>query len=273
MLYLVATPVGHLSDITYRAVETLKRCDYILCEDTRRSRILLDHYQIVKPLKSYHKFNESFRCESVLADLEEGKQICLISDAGTPGICDPGADLVRMCIARHLPVTMIPGPCALIQAIGCSGLQTDKFQFCGFLPRKENELRRQLQIIFSYQGTTICYESPHRLVDVLIVIESMQPDRELVIARELTKKYEEILRGKAEALLKHWKEKELKGEIVLLFASPPQEQQVDWTAWTPAEHVQWMQQAYHIERKEAIKLVADLRGVPKRDIYRETIVD
>ena len=271
MLYLIATPIGNLSDITLRAIETLNSCDYILCEDTRHIRIFLNHYQIEKPLKSYHKFNESFRAESVLEDLEAGKQICLISDAGTPGICDPGADLVKSCIARNLSITMIPGPCAAIQSLCCSGLPTDKFQFFGFLPRKENELRRELQIIFAYQGTTICYESPHRLLDVLKIIQSMQPQRELVVARELTKKYEEIVRGSAETLLKHWEGAEPKGEIVLLFAPAPEEQHLDWSGWTPAEHVQWMKETYAVERKEAIKLVADLRGVPKRDIYRQTI--
>lgn len=269
MLYLIATPIGNLADITLRALEVMKSCDYILCEDTRHSLILLQHYQIQKPLKSYHKFNEASQAEFILNDLEAGKQICLISDAGTPGISDPGADLVKLCIERQLPITAIPGPCAAIQAISCSGFPTDRFQFWGFLARKENELKRELQNILSYPGTTICYESPHRLLNVLELIHFMQPQRLLVVARELTKKFEEIVRGSASALIEHWQTHPLKGEIVLLISPDAQENTQDWTTWTPEEHVQWMQDTYALSRKEAIKLVADLRGVPKRQIYQK----
>lgn len=271
MLYLVSTPIGNLADITLRAIDVLKSCDYILCEDTRHSTILLNHYDIHKPLKSYHKFNEAFRAESILQDLELGKNICLISDAGTPGISDPGADLVKMCIEHHLPITAIPGPCAAIQALSCSGLPTERFQFWGFLPRKENELKRELQTIFTYPGTTICYESPHRLLKVLELIHTMQPERLLVVAREMTKKFEEIMQGTAQILIEHWKEKSLKGEIVLLISPDTSEQQLDWTAWSPEEHVEWAQKTYALSRKEAIKFVADLRGVPKRHIYQQLI--
>lgn len=271
MLYLVATPIGNLADITLRALEVLKTCDYILCEDTRHSLILLQHYQIKKPLKSYHKFNEASQAEAILCDLKSGKQICLISDAGTPGISDPGEDLIKLCIEHHLSYTAIPGPCAAIQALSCSGLPTGRFQFWGFLPRKENELKRDLQTIFSYEGTTICYESPHRLFKLLELIHAMQPRRLLVIARELTKKFEEIVRGFAEDLIKHWQDNLLKGEIVLLISPPSQENVQDWSSWTPEEHVQWMQDTYSLSRKEAIKLVADLRGVPKRQIYQKFV--
>lgn len=269
MLYLVATPIGNLADITLRALEVLKTCDYILCEDTRHSFILLQHYHIQKPLKSYHKFNEASQVEWILQDLESGKNICLISDAGTPGISDPGAYLVKLCIERHVPMTALPGPCAAIQALSCSGLSTDRFQFFGFLSRKENELKRELQTILTYGGTTICYESPHRLLKVLEYIQSMQPHRPLVVGRELTKKFEEFARGPAAALIEYWQHTPLKGEIVLLISPAPQETIQDWTEWTPEEHVQWMQEAYALSRKEAIKLVADLRGVPKRHIYQQ----
>lgn len=141
LLYLVATPIGNLGDITVRALETLKSCDYILCEDTRHSLILLQHYQIHKPLKSYHQFNESSQQAAILRDLENGMQICLISDAGTPSISDPGSLLVEACVAHNLPFTLLPGPCAAIQALACSGLPTEVFQFCGFLPRKEMALK------------------------------------------------------------------------------------------------------------------------------------
>ncbi|KIC71289.1 16S rRNA (cytidine(1402)-2'-O)-methyltransferase [Candidatus Protochlamydia amoebophila] len=266
MLYLVATPIGHLSDITFRAIETLKFCDYILCEDTRHSLRLLQHYDIHKPLKSYHKFNETEKSQSILDDLHAGKNICLISDAGTPGISDPGTQLVQLCISNQIPVTAIPGPCAAIQALSCSGLPTDHFQFIGFLPRKEGELKKFLLSLFTYTGTTICYESPHRLIDTLNLFHSLQPHRQLVVARELTKKFEEFVRGTAEEIFEKWKDKEPRGEIVLMI-EPFSQTQVDWNQWSPEEHVSWMQATYSLSRKEAIKMVADLRQVSKRDIY------
>lgn len=269
MLYLVATPIGNLADVTLRALETLKTCDYILCEDTRHSSIFLQYYNIHHPLKSYHKFNEASREEEILHDLKAGKKICLISDAGTPGISDPGTDLVKRCIEHQIPVAAIPGPCAAIQALSCSGLPTDHFQFCGFLPRKEGELKQELQKILSYRGTTICYESPHRLLHTLELIQKMQPERLLVIARELTKKFEEIVRGSAATLLAHWQKKALKGEFVLLISPATEEYDQNWLSWTPEEHVEWIQQTYSLTHKEAIKLVAEQRGIPKRQIYQE----
>lgn len=268
MLSLVATPIGNLADITLRALETLKACDYILCEDTRHSLILLQHYQIKKPLKSYHKFNESSQAEAILKDLASGLHICLISDAGTPGISDPGAALVKACVDNQIPVMANPGPCAAIQALSCSGLPTDRFQFWGFLAKKENELKQQLQSILTYPGTTICYESPHRLLNVLALIQAMQPERLLVVARELTKKFEEWFRGTPAQHLEHWNEGVLKGEIVLLISPAAEQQHQDWSAWTPEEHVQWIEETYSLTRKEAIKLAAELRGVPKRQIYQ-----
>lgn len=268
MLYLVASPIGNLADITYRAIETLNQADYILCEDTRHSLILLQHYGIRKPLKSYHQFNEASQAEPILDDLRAGKQIALLSDAGTPGISDPGAALVKLCIEHDLPVTGIPGPCAAILALTCSGLPTDHFQFLGFLPRKAGELKEILQQILSYPGTTICYESPKRLQDVLELIQTIEPSRLLVVARELTKKFEEIQRGSAAELLAYWQTHPLKGEIVLLF-SPASPQQADWHHLSPEEHVQQIQDTYGVSRQEAIKVAATLRQVPKRAIYNE----
>lgn len=268
MLYLVATPIGSLSDITLRAIDTLKSCDYILCEDTRHSLVLLKHYAIHKPVKSYHKFNEASQLEQVAQDLREGKIICLISDAGTPGISDPGSLLVRYCNENNIPFTAIPGPCAAIQALSCSALSTDRFQFYGFLPKKESELKKELQSILSYRGTTICYESPHRLVATLEMIKQLDQERQLVVARELTKKFEEIHRGKPEELLSYWSTTPLKGEIVLLIdgsrIEPP-----DWSEWSPQDHVKWVQENYGITLQESIKLVAELRHVPKRQVYNQ----
>lgn len=271
MLYLVATPIGNLADITLRALETLKACDYILCEDTRHSLILLQHYLIQKPLKSYHKFNEASAAESILRDLKEGKNICLVSDAGTPGISDPGAELVKLCIENDLPITALPGPCAAIQAISCSGLPTDRFQFLGFLPKKEEELKRQLYDILNYPGTTLCYESPHRLVNVLELIDKISPDCHLVVARELTKKFEEIVRGSAGFLIQYWNTHTLKGEIVLLFSPVYHGKEEQWKQWTPQDHVKWIEETYNLSKKDAIKLAAEQRDVPKRQIYKEFI--
>lgn len=267
MLYLIATPIGNLADITFRAIETLKECDYILCEDTRHSQILLKHYNIFKPLKSYHKFNEASRAEPILNDLKMGKNVALISDAGTPGISDPGADLVKLCIEHKILFTSIPGPCAAIQALSCSGFTTDHFHFRGFLPRKENELKKELQQILNYLGTTICYESPNRLLDVLAQIHTIAPTRQLVVARELTKKFEEIIRGTAEELLIHWKEQAVRGEVILLFSGSNQNKQAEWENMSPEEHVAFLQTTYSISRQEAIKIAAEQRGVPKREIY------
>jgi 16S rRNA (cytidine1402-2'-O)-methyltransferase len=271
MLCLIATPIGNLADITLRALDMLKTCDYILCEDTRHSLILLKHYDIHKPLKSYHKFNEASQAGPILEDLASGKVICLISDAGTPGISDPGADLVQLCVEKNLPIIALPGPCAAIQALSCSGLPTDRFQFWGFLARKEGELRQELQAILNYTGTTICYESPHRLLNILELIHSIEPTRHLVIGRELTKKFEEFLRGTAQELLKRWENAAVKGEIVLLFSPLSKQMAQSWIEWTPQEHVKWMEETYGISQKEAIKLVASQRELSKRDLYKQMV--
>lgn len=267
MIFIVATPIGNLSDITYRAVETLKSCDYILCEDTRHSLTLLQHYDINRPLKSYHKFNESARQEEIINDLIEGKNIALISDAGTPGISDPGAQLIAACISRNIKVVAIPGACAAITALCCSGLDTDRFQFWGFLPKKQGELKRFLYEILAFSGTSICYESPNRLLDVLKILNEIAPDRLLVVARELTKKFEEVQRGTPASLIQHWEHSPLKGEIVLLISGKKEEQADDWAELTPQQHVEIVQATYGLTKREAIQAVAKIRGTSKRNIY------
>ena len=269
MLYIVATPIGNLSDMTFRAVETLKACDYILCEDTRHSLPLLQHYSIQKPLKSFHKFSESSKESEIIVDLLEGKIIALISDAGTPGISDPGTKLVQACWENEIKVTPIPGPCAAVTALCSSGLDTDRFQFCGFLPRKAGELLRALQEILSYPAATVCYESPNRLVDVLECLDKIAPERRVVVSRELTKKFEETKRGTPRQLLDYWQHATLKGEIVLIIDGPNEPAIQDWSALTPQQHVEWMQVTYSMSRQEAILAVAKMRGVSKRDIYNE----
>lgn len=268
MLYLVSTPIGNLKDITFRAVEILQNCDYILCEDTRHSQILLKHYNIHKPLISYHQFSEAEKEEHIIEDLRAGKAIALISDAGTPGISDPGSRIVKKCREENLNVTAIPGPCAAIAALSCSGLDTDLFQFYGFLPRKANQLKTTLIEILQYPGTSICYESPNRILDVLEQIKQLAPNRKISVARELTKHFEEIKLGTAEELLEFWRNHPLKGEIVLLIEGNKESpDNSSWSQLTPEEHVAELEKTYHLTRNEAIKMAAQARGIPKRELY------
>ncbi len=216
MLFLFPTPIGNLSDVTLRFIQTVKECDYLLCEDTRRSSILLNHYELKIPLKSFHLHNERKKCESVLNDLKAGMTIGLLSDAGTPGINDPGSHLVRQCRDNQIEVVALPGPCAAIVALSASGLYMNRFQYFGFLPKKPGKLSKTLQEILNYPGTTIAYESPYRILATLKALLEIAPDRELVVARELTKKFETYYRGKPEEVLNSIKS--TKGEFVLLIS-------------------------------------------------------
>ncbi|MCB1114467.1 MAG: 16S rRNA (cytidine(1402)-2'-O)-methyltransferase [Chlamydiia bacterium] len=213
MLYLVATPIGNLGDMSHRAVEVLKEVDQILCEDTRTSQVLLNRYDIKKPLKPYHKFNEKEAEQAILSRLKEGKSIALISDAGTPGISDPGETLVKGALENDLKVTAIPGPSAFLMALQLSGFELSPFQFVGFLPKKSGELKKYLTEILLYNGVSVAYESPHRLIKLL---ELLPPKREISVSRELTKKFEETKRGTADSLLSHFKEHPPKGEFVVV---------------------------------------------------------
>jgi 16S rRNA (cytidine1402-2'-O)-methyltransferase len=260
MLYFVATPLGNLSDMTVRAVEILKKVDYILCEDTRTSSVLLKHYEIQKPLKSFHKFNESARLETLLSDLKQGLDVALISDAGTPGICDPGSALIAACRKENIGISATPGPCALILALTLSGFSSEKFQFVGFLPKGSGELRKQLAEILHYKGTTVCYESPHRLIETL---EKIPKQRKVAVVREMTKIYEECVEGTAEKVLMHFLDKPPRGEIVFLIS----EEAEDYSLLSPKEHVELLQREYSISLQDAIKIAATLRNTPKRELY------
>ncbi len=257
MLFIVATPIGNLSDISQRALQTLQACDAILCEDTRRSSILLDRYGIKKPLISYHKFKEKQALERILADLEGGRQLALISDAGTPCINDPGQILVEACLKRGLAVSAIPGPCSMIQALVMAGFDTSRFQFIGFLPKKPESVLRQAM---GYPGTTVAFESPERLVDTLALIDG---EREIAVAREMTKTFEECRRGKAADILTHYRAHPPKGEIVLLIGEgkSPDDLSLEDT-------VAMLRELHGLSLKEAIKEAARLKDVPKRDIYK-----
>ena len=215
-LYLVATPIGNLEDITLRAIRTLKECDRVAAEDTRRTGQLLKHFEISKPLLSYHKFNEAKRSEQILERLQAGESIALVSDAGSPGISDPGQRVVAAAVTAGLRVEAVPGSCALVGALTASGLPTDEFHFIGFLPRKSGQRMRKLESLLETPGTLVIYESPFRIEKLAGELEKVFPDRTVVVARELTKKFEEFLRGTPAELVKLLAGRSLKGEIVAL---------------------------------------------------------
>jgi 16S rRNA (cytidine1402-2'-O)-methyltransferase len=216
VLYLVATPIGNLGDITLRALETLKNADLIACEDTRHSGNLLRHFEIHKPLISYHEHNEARRTAELIEDLVAGKNIVVISDAGLPGISDPGHRLLRACIARGVPYTIIPGPSAVLTALVGSGFPAESFFYGGFLPVKSGGRERDLLAAAARQETSVFFESPHRLLKTLAVCAERFPDRALCVARELTKQFEEFRIGTGPELLAHYSAKAVKGEIVFL---------------------------------------------------------
>jgi 16S rRNA (cytidine1402-2'-O)-methyltransferase len=218
MLYVVATPIGNLGDITLRALEVLKSADVIAAEDTRHSGILLKHYQIDKPFVSYHEHNEAMRTAQLIERIAAGENVALITDAGMPGLSDPGARLIRECIRRELPFTIIPGPSSILTALVGSGFSMEKFSFRGFLPVKSGRRERELRAAADRDETTIFFESPYRLAKTLKACIDIMPDRQLCVARELTKKFEEFRCGTAAELLAHYEARPPKGEIVLLIS-------------------------------------------------------
>jgi 16S rRNA (cytidine1402-2'-O)-methyltransferase len=218
MLLVVATPIGNLGDITLRAIEALRSADVIAAEDTRHSSILLRHHGIHKPMVSFHEHNEARRTAELIEDLAADKTIALITDAGMPGLSDPGARLIAECIKRELPYTIIPGPSAILTALVGSGAPMDHFRFAGFLPVKSGQRERQLRGALESADTTIFFESPYRLVKSLAVCTEIMPERQLCVARELTKKFEEFRRGTPAELLAHYEKHPPKGEIVLVIS-------------------------------------------------------
>ncbi len=221
-LYLVATPIGNLEDVTLRALRTLRECDLVAAEDTRHTGQLLHHFAISKPLLSYFQFNEARRSEEILDRLGRGEKIALVTDAGTPGISDPGERVVRAALARGFRVEAVPGPCALVAALTSCGLPTDEFHFAGFLPHKSGQRRRLLEGLSQTRGTLVFYESPYRVVKLVEELASLWPRRPVVLARELTKKFEERLQGTPTELLERLKTRSLKGEFVVLVGPQPE---------------------------------------------------
>ena len=215
-LYLVATPIGNLEDITLRALRTLRQCDLVAAEDTRRTGQLLKHFGISKPLISYFQFNEARRAEEILERLKCGEKIALVTDAGSPGISDPGERVVRAALAAGFRVESVPGPCALVAALTSSGLPSNEFHFIGFLPHKSGQRRKELEKLKAIPGTIIFYESPFRVVKLLADLADLFPSRQVAMARELTKKFEETLRGLPGDLVKQIAARSIKGEFVIL---------------------------------------------------------
>lgn len=272
ILYLCATPIGNLEDITYRVLRTLKEVDLIAAEDTRNSIKLLNHFEISTPMTSYHEFNKIEKGYQLVAKLKEGKNIALITDAGTPGISDPGEDIVRICYEEGIEVTSLPGAAACITALTMSGRPTRRFAFEAFLPKEKKERAAVLEELKNETRTIILYEAPHHLLKTVRELLEALGDRELTICRELTKKHEEKIQTTFSALLSYYEEKEPRGEYVLVICGKSREeivkeQQASWEEMTIEEHMAHYE-SKGIDHKEAMKLVAKDRGVSKRDIYQ-----
>jgi 16S rRNA (cytidine1402-2'-O)-methyltransferase len=271
-LYLVATPIGNLEDITLRALRVLKEVDLIACEDTRQTLKLLSHYGIQTRLVSYHEHNEMTKAAELIVDLEGGAKVALVTDAGMPGISDPGFRLIALAIRHHVPVIPIPGASAFLAALVASGLPTDSFRFSGFLPSKAGQRRKLLESVKASPRTQVFYEAPHRLLETLTdVVEVLGEDRHVVVAREVTKIHEEFLRGRAESVLKLLNSRgSVKGEITLLIAKAEDGaiQQASETV-SLGQRVRDIMKADKSDEKTALKKVAKERGIGKSEAYRE----
>ena len=274
-LYLVATPIGNLEDITLRALRILKEVDQIACEDTRHTLKLLNHYDIHKPLISYHEHNELTRAPELVLAMENGSSIALVSDAGMPLVSDPGHRLVTLAIRHHIPVVPIPGPAALLAALSASGLPNEEFLFVGFLPARSGERRRALEHLRIEQRTMIFYEAPHRIADTVADALAILGNRPACLAREVTKLHEEFRRGKLFDLVQSLGDHPAKGEITLLIGPPePAEPGAHVnTSQSIAARVEELIHQAKLDRKEALKLAAKERGITRRDAYRQLLDD
>jgi len=271
-LYMVATPIGNLEDITLRALRVLKESDVIACEDTRQTQKLLNHYAIATRTTSYHEHNEMTRAPELIVELEQGARIALVSDAGMPGISDPGFRLVSLAIRHHIPVVPIPGSSAFLAALVASGLPTDSFRFSGFLPAKVGQRRQVLESIRESPRTQVFYEAPHRLMEALEdIVQVLGDERHVVIAREVTKLHEEFLRGHAAEILETLKLRgDIKGEITLLIGkAEAAEQKVSPSRANIRERLKQVMAGEKLDEKTALKKVAKEMGMSKSEAYRE----
>ena len=265
-LYIVATPIGNLDDITLRAIRTLRTVDYILAEDTRTTSRLLARYRIETPFyKSYYQGVEKSRVESVLRLLKAGKDLALVSDAGTPLVSDPGYPLVRAAVERGIRVVPIPGACAALAGLVASGLPPDRFCFEGILPRKESERRKRIEGLINETRTMIIYESPHRLISTLKILSELIPEREVVLARELTKRHEEFIRGTPAELLHAVEVRPVKGEIVLVIAGAQEEARAEGA---DAERLVSVLREEGVSSKAAVRILTEFTGIPRNEAYR-----
>ena len=268
-LYVVATPIGNLEDITLRAIKVLKSVDLIAAEDTRHTLKLLNHLEITKPLISYHRHNEDNKTEILIEKLRKGQNVALVSDAGTPGICDPGEIIIKKCIEEKIEVIPIPGACAMINALITSGIDTKEFNFLGFLPLNKKSRKNKLEEIKNSKKTVILYEAPHKLMTTLKDLAEILEDRKVALARELTKIHEEFIRGNIEEMIK--KAEGLKGEIVLIIEGSQEiEIKDNFEELSLEEHYQLYEQQ-GMEKKEIIKKIAKDRKLSKNEIYQKFI--
>ena len=270
-LYLVGTPIGNLEDITLRALRVLKEVDLIACEDTRHSMQLLDHYGIEKTMVSYHEHNELTRAAELIVHLEQGDNIAMVSDAGMPGVSDPGYRLIALAVRHHIKVVPVPGASAFLSALVASGLATDSFRFSGFLPSKQGARRTLLEAIAESPRTQIFYEAPHRIVETLQdVVELLGPERHVVVAREVTKLHEEFLRGRAEDVLATLSKRgDVKGEITLLLGKAESTEQSVAKVKSVGQRVRELMSGDTLDEKAALKQAAKEFGVSKSEAYRE----
>ena len=268
ILYIIATPIGNLEDITLRAIRILKKVDLIAAEDTRHTLKLLNHLEISKPLISYHRHNEEIRTEELIKELKTGKNIGLVSDAGTPGICDPGEEIIKKCIEETIKVVPIPGACAMINALITSGISTKEFIFLGFLPLNKKSRKEKLEEIKNANKTIILYEAPHKLKSTLNDLSLILEDRSVVLARELTKIHEEYIRGTVKELME--KTDNLKGEMILIIEKNNKYKKGELNSLnnlTLEEHYNFYE-IRGLNKKEIIKKIAKDRNVSKNEIYQ-----
>jgi 16S rRNA (cytidine1402-2'-O)-methyltransferase len=270
-LYLVATPIGNLEDITLRAVRVLKEADVIACEDTRQTQKLLNHYGISTRTTSYHEHNELTRAAELVIELEGGVRVALVTDAGMPGISDPGFRLISLAIRHHIPVVPIPGASAFLAALVASGLPTDSFRFSGFLPPKSGQRRQMLESLKSSPRTQVFYEAPHRVKEAVEdVVEILGGERQLVIAREVSKIHEEFLRGRAREILETLNARgDIKGEITLLIGKAEETERKAAAGVSVRQRLQQIMAEEKLDEKAALKRIAKEMGVSKSEAYRE----
>jgi 16S rRNA (cytidine1402-2'-O)-methyltransferase len=274
-LYLVGTPIGNLEDITLRALRILKEVDEIACEDTRHTQKLLAHYDIRKPLVSYHEHNELTRAPELLISLEQGAKIALVSDAGMPLVSDPGHRLVALSLRHHIPVIPVPGPSAILASLAASGLPNEEFLFVGFLPARSGERRRALERLRLEDRTIILYEAPHRIAECLVAAREILGNRNACMAREVTKIHEEFRRGKLGDLSESLTDRPAKGEITLLIApeDPADARSPANPMQSLAERVEELIHQAKLDRKEALKLAAKERGLSRREAYDKMVTE